>query len=90
MNLVKTGKTPLHGKIVAWGDDVRHCDQPQLGVRRRDPDFPRADIGIHINASGIAAATMARLRRLFSELTKDTSHPDSAVRNSRRPAKTTP
>jgi cardiolipin synthase A/B len=73
VNLIKTGKVPLHGKIVAWGDDDIVVTSLNWASAAADPDFPWADIGVRINAPGIAASTMARLRKLFPELPQEAS-----------------
>lgn len=79
VNLVKTGKIPLHGKIVAWGDDDVIVTSLNWASAAADPDFPWADIGVHINAPGIATDTMKRLRRHFPELTKDEAATDGTI-----------
>jgi cardiolipin synthase len=73
VNLIKTGKTPLHGKLVAWGDDDVVVTSLNWASAAADPDFPWADIGVHINAPGVAAMTTAKLRELFPELRDDAS-----------------
>lgn len=78
VHLVKTGKKPLHGKIVAWGDDDVIVTSLNWASAAADPDFPWADIGVHVHAQGIATATMARLRQLFPELEGD-AVPDAAA-----------
>ena len=78
VKLVKTRKTPLHGKIVAWGDDDVIVTSLNWASAAADPDFPWADIGIHIKAPGIAASTMAHLRQLFPELMEEAAS-DSAM-----------
>jgi hypothetical protein len=76
VNLIKTGKTPLHGKIVAWGDDDVVVTSLNWASAAADPDFPWADIGIHIHAPGVAASTMAKLRQLFPELMSNAADAD--------------
>jgi len=73
VNLVRTRNRPLHGKIVAWGDDDVIVTSLNWASAAADPDFPWADIGIHINAPGIAAETMTCLRRIFPELLEETA-----------------
>jgi cardiolipin synthase A/B len=79
VNLVKTGKTPLHGKIVAWGEDDVIVTSLNWASAAADPDFPWADIGIHIHAPGIADATMIRLRRLFPQLDELSANPEETT-----------
>jgi cardiolipin synthase A/B len=73
VNLVKIRKTPLHGKIVAWDDDDVIVTSLNWASASADPDFPWGDIGVHISAPGVAAATMAKLQRLFPELLEETA-----------------
>jgi cardiolipin synthase len=68
VHLVKAATTPLHGKIVAWDADDVIVTSLNWASAAADPDFPWADIGVHIHADGIAAKTLATLRRLFPEL----------------------
>jgi hypothetical protein len=79
VNLVKTRRTPLHGKIVAWGDDDVIVTSLNWASAAADPDFPWADIGIHINAAGIATKTMAQLQRLFPELTDESERASGEI-----------
>jgi cardiolipin synthase A/B len=71
VQLIKTVKSPLHGKIVAWDDDDVIVTSLNWTSAAADPDFPWGDIGIHIHANGNAATTIAALRRLFPELDGD-------------------
>jgi cardiolipin synthase len=75
VRLVKTHKTPLHGKVVVWDDDDVIVTSLNWASASADPDFPCADIGIHIHADGVAAATLAKLRRLFPELAREQPRP---------------
>jgi phosphatidylserine/phosphatidylglycerophosphate/cardiolipin synthase-like enzyme len=82
VNLIKTGKIPLHGKIVAWGNDDVVVTSLNWASAAADPDFPWADIGIHINAPGVAASTMAKLGKIFPELAEDVAaRPATAARS---------
>lgn len=71
VNLIKTGKVPLHGKVVAWGDDDIVVTSLNWASAAANPDFPWADIGIHINAPGIAQVAMAKLDKFFPEIRED-------------------
>jgi cardiolipin synthase A/B len=82
VNLIKTGKVPLHGKIVAWGNDDAVVTSLNWASAAADPDFPWADIGIHINAPGVAASTMAKLRKIFPELAGDAAPAPAAAARS--------
>jgi cardiolipin synthase A/B len=75
VRLVKAHKTPLHGKIVAWDDDDVVVTSLNWASASADPDFPCADIGIHVHADGVAVATLKKLRRLFPELASEQPHP---------------
>jgi phospholipase D-like protein len=66
--LRKTRNPPLHGKFVAWDDDDVVVTSLNLASAASDPDFPWGDIGVHIQARGIAAALAARLEAIFPEL----------------------
>ena len=73
VNLVKARNTPLHGKIVAWGEDDVIVTSLNWASAAADPDFPWADIGVHVHAPGIATQTMTKLERLFPELLESDS-----------------
>lgn len=73
VRLVNTTETQLHGKIIAWDDDDVVLTSLNWASGAADPDFPWADIGIHIHADDVAATTMTKLRRLFPELMRDTT-----------------
>jgi cardiolipin synthase len=75
VRLVKTHKTPLHGKIVAWENDDVVVTSLNWASASADPDFPCADIGIHVHADGVASATLTKLWRLFPELASKQPHP---------------
>jgi len=68
VNLVQSAKTPLHGRIVAWDEDNVVVTSLNWASAAADPDFPWGDIGVHIQAPGIATSTMAKLQQLFPEL----------------------
>ena len=82
VNLIKTEKIPLHGKIVAWGDDDVVVTSLNWASAAVDPDFPWADIGVHINAPRVAACAMAKLRKIFPELGQDNASKPSAAKRS--------
>ncbi len=68
VNLVKARNIPLHGKIVAWGEDDVIVTSLNWASAAADPDFPWADIGVHVHARGIAALAMTKLEQFFPEL----------------------
>jgi hypothetical protein len=57
---------------VAWDDDNIIVTSFNWASAVADPDFPWAEIGVHIHAPGIAVATMARLQQIFPELSEET------------------
>jgi cardiolipin synthase A/B len=68
LRFVRTRKTPLHGKLVAWDDDDLVITSLNWASAAVDPDFPWGDIGVHICAPGVAAAANNRLLEIFPEL----------------------
>jgi cardiolipin synthase A/B len=79
VSLIKTRKKPLHGKIVAWGDDDVVVTSLNWASAAADPDFPWADIGIHIKAPEIAQTTMTRLKKIFPELENPSATDESVA-----------
>jgi hypothetical protein len=71
VRLVKTRKIPLHGKVIAWDEDDIVVTSLNWASASADPDFPWGDIGVHIEAQGIAVETCRRLREIFPELAID-------------------
>jgi cardiolipin synthase A/B len=59
--LRKTKNPPLHGKFVTWDDDDVVITSLNWASAASDPDFPWADIGIHIKSKEIGAVLTARL-----------------------------
>ena len=68
VRLTKTRKIPLHGKFVAWDDDDLVVTSLNWASASADPDFPLGEIGVHIQARGIAADALSRLGAIFPEL----------------------
>jgi cardiolipin synthase A/B len=66
--LRKTKNPPLHGKFVTWDDDDIVVTSLNWASAASDPDFPWADIGIHIKSKEIGAVLTARLDAIFPEL----------------------
>lgn len=66
--LRKTKNPPLHGKFVTWDDDDVVITSLNWASAASDPDFPWADIGIHIKSKEIGAVLTARLDAIFPEL----------------------
>jgi hypothetical protein len=68
VQLIRTRKVPLHGKVVTWDDDDVVVTSLNWASASANPDFPWGDIGIHIQAPGIATVAFNRLRTIFPEL----------------------
>lgn len=66
--LKKTGKIPLHGKVVAWDDNDLIITSLNWASASSDPDFPCGEIGVYIQSPGIAADALSRLGEIFPEL----------------------
>lgn len=66
--LRRTNKPPLHGKFAAWDKDDIVVTSLNWASAASDPDFPWGDIGVHINASGIADELFTRLEAVLPEL----------------------
>lgn len=66
--LRKTRNPPLHGKFVTWDDDDVVITSLNWASAASDPDFPWADIGIHLQLKNIGAALATRLESIFPEL----------------------
>ena len=68
VRLIKTKKTPLHGKVIVWDDDNVVVTSLNWASASANADFPWADIGVHIEAPPIGASTFSRLCGIFPEL----------------------
>jgi phosphatidylserine/phosphatidylglycerophosphate/cardiolipin synthase-like enzyme len=68
VDLIRAKSTVLHGKIVAWDNNDIVVTSLNWASAAADPDFPWGDIGVHIEAPGIADAAMTQLARLFPEI----------------------
>jgi phosphatidylserine/phosphatidylglycerophosphate/cardiolipin synthase-like enzyme len=68
VQLVRTRQVPLHGKVVAWDDDDAVVTSLNWASASANPDFPWADIGVHIHAPNIAKIAFDRLQAIFPEL----------------------
>ena len=84
VQLVRTRKVPLHGKLVAWDDDDLVITSLNWASAAVDPDFRWGDIGVHICAPGVAAAASEQLVELFPELVEGFGE----IRYPRSPEKT--
>jgi hypothetical protein len=79
VRLRRTGKVPLHGKVVTWDNDNVVVTSLNWASASANPDFPWADIGIHIQSSGIAAIALARLKAIFPQLDEKPASTDAVV-----------
>jgi cardiolipin synthase A/B len=68
VRLVRTRKIPLHGKIMLWDDNDVVVTSLNWASASANPDFPWADIGIHIESAQLAQATFRRLCDIFPDL----------------------
>jgi len=69
VRLVKTRTIPVHGKYLAWDDDDLAVTSLNWASAATDPDFPQADIGVHVHLPGIAAHATQVLSGIHPELT---------------------
>jgi phosphatidylserine/phosphatidylglycerophosphate/cardiolipin synthase-like enzyme len=74
MRLLKT-PIPLHGKFVAWDSNDLVVTSLNWGSATSDVDFPQADIGVHIEAPGIADGAVAQLRTIFPDIVQSDAQP---------------
>ena len=72
MRLLKT-PVPLHGKFVAWNSDDLVVTSLNWGSATSDADFPQAEIGVHVEASGIADGFIAQLQTIFPDIVRSTA-----------------
>lgn len=68
VQLVRTGNVPLHGKVVAWDDDDVVVTSLNWASASVNPDFPWADVGVHVHAPGVAKLAFERLQGIFPEI----------------------
>lgn len=78
VRLLRMNPIPLHGKFLLWDDDNVVTSSLNWGSASSDPEFPLGDIGVHINAPGIASNLMDRLVAIFPKL-KDGAGIDEAA-----------
>mgnify|MGYP001342188343 FL=1 len=70
VRLIKTGTIPLHGKFIAWDEDNLAITSLNWASASSDPDFPQADIGVHIVHPDIATYAIDLLEIIYPELAK--------------------
>jgi phosphatidylserine/phosphatidylglycerophosphate/cardiolipin synthase-like enzyme len=71
LRLIRTKKTPLHGKVMAWDDNDVVVTSLNWASASANPDFPWNDIGVHVHTPNVASTVLARLEAIFPELTAD-------------------
>jgi hypothetical protein len=78
VQLIETS-VPVHGKFLAWDDDDVVVTSLNWASAAGAPDFPGAEIGVHVRSSGVAATLLARLGPIVPELGEhgSTSRPSS-------------
>ena len=69
MRLLKT-PVPLHGKFVTWDSDDLVVTSLNWGSATSDSDFPQAEIGVHVEASGIADGVVSQLQTIFPDIAR--------------------
>lgn len=65
VRLVQVGKTQLHGKFLTWDDDDLVVSSLNWTSGSADPDHPWNDVGIYLNAPGLAARALTALEAFF-------------------------
>ena len=60
----------MHGKFIAWDEDNLAITSLNWASASSDPDFPQADIGVHIVLPNIAAYAIDLLEIIYPELGK--------------------
>lgn len=73
LSLVRTKKIPLHGKFVAWDADNVVITSLNWASASADPDFPWADIGVHVRLDGVADMLMNKLQQIYPEMLADST-----------------
>ena len=81
MRLLKA-PIPLHGKFVAWDSDNLVVTSLNWGSASSDADFPQAEIGVHVEAGGIADGAVAQLQVIFPEIARSAADSASQMTSS--------
>ncbi len=68
VRLMRTKKVPLHGKVMLWDDDNVVLTSLNWASASPDPDFPWADIGVHIEMPQLAKTAYGRLIQIFPHI----------------------
>ncbi len=80
LSLVRTKKIPLHGKFVAWDHDDVVITSLNWASASADPDFPWADIGVHLRMDGIAETLISKLQKIYIEMPDNPKHLEAALK----------
>jgi cardiolipin synthase len=68
VQLVHSGKIPLHGKFLAWDDDDLVVTSVNWASASSDADFPEGEVGVHVRSANIASLSLERLSVIYPEL----------------------
>ena len=68
VRLINAGKILLHGKFLAWDDDDLVVTSLNWASASADPDFALGEIGVHIQAPGVADTALTTLAQTFPDL----------------------
>jgi len=78
MRLLKA-PIPLHGKFVVWDSDNLVVTSLNWGSATSDADFPQAEIGVHVESTGIADGAVAQLQTIFPDIARPSAQTESAT-----------
>lgn len=73
VDLIRVRGTPLHGKFLLWDNDNVLATSLNWGSAATAPEFPLGDIGVHVQAPGIADSVWGNLISMFPELQRQES-----------------
>ena len=79
VSLIRTKKIPLHGKFVAWDANDVVITSLNWASASADPDFPWADIGVHLRMDGVAELLVSKLQSIYPEMGSQPKQLDSAA-----------
>jgi cardiolipin synthase len=64
----KSPKPPAHAKVLLWTPDDVVVTSHNWGSASSNPDFPAAEVGVHISMTGLADAVLGRLQAIYPQL----------------------
>lgn len=73
VELIRVRGTKLHGKFLLWDNDNIVATSLNWGSAATAPEFPLGDIGVHVQAPGIADSVWGNLVSIFPELQRQKS-----------------